>query len=82
MYKLTLILFALFSLVFPILAVPTPVPNPIGELAQRNTADAGTNFTGTVRAFRSQPSYDPDLSARRQSITILLLLLAPVLVVK
>jgi hypothetical protein len=46
MYKLTLILFAFFSLVFPILAVPISVPNGIVELARCNgTTDAGDSNT-------------------------------------
>lgn len=53
MYKLTLILFAFFSLVFPIFAVPIPVPNEIDGLAQRDTTDADTSYTGSVRAFHS-----------------------------
>ena len=55
MYKLTLILFAFFSLVFPILAVPLSVPNEIDGLARRNTTDADTraSFSGRVRAFHS-----------------------------
>ena len=53
MYKLTLILFAFFSLVFPTFAVPTSVRNEIYGLARRNTTDAGTSFSGMVRAFQS-----------------------------
>ena len=51
MYKLTLILFAFFSLVFSILAVPIRVPNEIDGPAQQNTTDAGTSYAGRVRAF-------------------------------
>lgn len=48
MYKLTLILFSFFSLVFPILAVPMPVPNEIDGLAQRDGS-----YNGEVRVFHS-----------------------------
>ncbi|KAF8489965.1 Non-catalytic module family EXPN protein [Russula emetica] len=63
MYKLTLILFAFFSLVFPILSVPIPVPNETYELTQRNTTDpsTGTSFTG------SGTFYNPGLGACGQT---------------
>jgi len=37
MYKLTMILFALFSLVLPILAVPVPASNAIDGMEKRGT---------------------------------------------
>ncbi|KAN0109226.1 RlpA-like double-psi beta-barrel-containing domain containing protein [Russula decolorans] len=50
MYKLSLILFAFFSLVFPILAIPIPVSNEIDEAGQSDTTDAdaatGTSYSG------------------------------------
>ena len=85
MYKLTLLLFAFFSLVFPTLAVPIPAPNEIDGRSQHNTtksdaAGTGTSFTGRVRAFHSQPSHDPDLSARREPFTMLASVLAVILI--
>jgi hypothetical protein len=68
MYKLTLILFAFVSLVIPIFAVPMPVPNEIDGLAQRDTTRP---FSGKVRIIYSQPSYNPDLSARRETFSLL-----------
>jgi hypothetical protein len=57
MYKLSLILFAFFSLVFPILAIPIPVSNEIDEAGQSDTTDAdaatGTSYSGRVHAFHS-----------------------------
>ena len=73
MYKLTLILFAFFSLVFPILAIPIPDSNEFDGGAQNSTTGAVTSasFRGRVHIFHSQPSHDPDLSARREPITVL-----------
>jgi hypothetical protein len=51
MYTPTWVLFGFFSLVFPILAVPLPVPNEIGGLAQRDTTGPGTSYTGKVRCL-------------------------------
>jgi hypothetical protein len=60
MYKLTLILFAFFTLVLPILAVPVPASDEIDGLEKRTT------FTGRVRVIYSHPAHDADLSARRE----------------
>lgn len=53
MYKLTLILFAFFSIVFPILAVPILDPNEIDGPTQPNTTNADNSYSGRVRAFHS-----------------------------
>jgi predicted RNA-binding Zn-ribbon protein involved in translation (DUF1610 family) len=60
MYTLTLVLFAFFSLVLPILAVPVPLPVDIIGLEKRTT------FNGKVRVIYSYTAHDIDLSARRQ----------------
>ena len=49
MYKLTMILFALFSLVLPILAIPVPSSDAIDGVEKR-----GTN-TGQVRVISLTP---------------------------
>ena len=55
MYKPTLTLFAFFSLVLPIFAVPRSVPE-VDELKKRTT------YTGTVlRIIYSRPAHDADL---------------------
>jgi hypothetical protein len=61
MYSLTLALFAFFSLILPILAVPVPEPIDINRLEKRTT------FNGEVRVIYSYTTaHDIDLSARRQ----------------
>ena len=63
MYKLTLVPFAFFSLVLPILAIPSPVPDGFHGLEKRTA--------GSVCAFHSHPVRDADLLACRQPCFIL-----------
>lgn len=66
MYKLTFILFTFFSLVLPILAVPTPVPEIFNGPEKRTV--------GKVCAFHFNPAGDgADLLARREPGIILAL---------
>jgi hypothetical protein len=51
MYKLTLMLFALLSLILPVLTVPVPIPEEIEELEKRNT------HSGRVRVLESHPAF-------------------------
>jgi hypothetical protein len=58
MYKLTLILFAFFSLVLPILAVPVPASEAVDGQS--------ITHTGRVRVIHSHRAHDADLSAPRE----------------
>jgi hypothetical protein len=65
MYKLTFVLFAFFSLVLPILAVPIPALDEIDRLEKRTA--------GTVCVFHSYPAHDADILVRREPGIILAL---------
>jgi hypothetical protein len=61
MFRLTWILFALFSLILPILSAPVPTPE---DMELENRAAAATH-SGRVRVFSSPFVHDADLSAHR-----------------
>lgn len=57
MYKLTLILFALFSLALPILAAPVPASDEV------DVKRATLTGSGRVRVIHRLPTHDADLLA-------------------
>ena len=65
MYKLIFVLFTFFSLVLPILAVPTPELDKFDGLEKRTV--------GTVCAVYINPAHDADLLSRRELGIILAL---------